>query len=83
MLTALIAVVTMVATIDGGRPVAAPATVGMSAKRLRRGRSGAWNADSAVRRRGRREGRDRNPPLASGTGIPYHASEAKHYSFLE
>src|SRR6478735_10904578 len=34
MLTALIAVVTMVATIDGGLPVAAPATVGMSAKRL-------------------------------------------------
>ena len=34
MLTALIAVVAMVATADGGLPVAAPATVGMSAKRL-------------------------------------------------
>ena len=34
MLTALIAVVAMVATVDGGLPVAAPATVGMSAKRL-------------------------------------------------
>jgi CubicO group peptidase (beta-lactamase class C family) len=34
MLTTLIAVVTMVVTVDGGLPVAAPATVGMSAKRL-------------------------------------------------
>lgn len=34
MLTTLIAVVTMVVTADGGLPVAAPATVGMSAKRL-------------------------------------------------
>jgi CubicO group peptidase (beta-lactamase class C family) len=34
VLTALIAVVTIVVTADGGLPVAAPATVGMSAKRL-------------------------------------------------
>lgn len=34
MLTSLIAVVAMVVTADGGLPVAAPATVGMSAKRL-------------------------------------------------
>ena len=34
MLSALIGMVAMVATIDGGLPVAAPATVGMSAKRL-------------------------------------------------
>jgi thioredoxin reductase len=53
------------------------------AERVRGGRSGAWNADSAGRRGGRREGRDRDPPLPSGTGISYHASDAKHYSFLE
>jgi CubicO group peptidase (beta-lactamase class C family) len=34
MLTPLIAVISMVVTLDGGLPVAAPATVGMSAKRL-------------------------------------------------
>jgi CubicO group peptidase (beta-lactamase class C family) len=34
VLTTLIAVVTIVVTADGGLPVAAPATVGMSAKRL-------------------------------------------------
>ena len=66
MLTTLIAMVAMVATADGGLPVAAPATVGMSAERLAK-----IDRVDRARHQGRwlsRRGGRRRPPRRRGLG---------------